>query len=304
MRVIVLCALIFVTSCGTIQKWGMRSASPMFKKSSDELTKENNWDFFRDSAPGNLKFLELLYLQDKNNLTLLSVLVKGYAGYAFAVPETLAFGDELAGIEDSPYKQQALLHYTRALDYGLDYLQKKGIPRKDLLAFDEKKLNERLNIELGKSDLAAVLYTAQAWGSLINLQKDNIALVAQVPKVKTLFDWVCGIDPEIDYGICDIFYAQYAASRPRMLGGNPEEGERLYLSAIEKNPRHLLLRVGYVQYLLLPGYEQEKYEVMAEELKAEFSKWMDINRDALQDVSDYRYDQGLNLFNAIAKKTF
>lgn len=304
MRVLVLSALIVLSGCGTIRKLGIRSATPMFTKSSDELTRENSWEFFKDSAPGNLKFLELLYLQDPNNLSLLSVLIKGYSGYAFAVPETLAYGDELAGVEDSPWKQQAIVHYTRALDYGLDYLSKKDISRGDLLNSDEKKLSDLLSKELDKDDLTAVLFTAQAWGSLVNLQKDNVALVAQVPKIKAMFDWVCSTDPKIENGVCDIFYAQYEASRPRMLGGDPKKAEELYLAAIKNRPHHLLMRIGYIQYLIIPGFEQEKYEKLSAELKSEIDKWGNLNRDSLDDTSDYKYDRQINLYNAIAKKRF
>lgn len=304
MRVLILAGLLALGGCGTIRKIGIRSTTPLFTKSSDDLTRENSWDFFRDSAPGNLKFLELIYLQDQNNLPLLSVLIKGYSGYAFAVPETLAFGDELAGKDDSPWKSQAIIHYTRALDYGLSYLEKKDISRSDLMGNDENKLVKQLSDELDEEDLVAVLYTAQAWGSLINLQKDNIALVSQVPKVKALFDWVCKEDPKIEQGVCDIFYAQYEASRPAMLGGNPKKAEELYLAAIQKHPQHFLMRMGYIQYLLVPAGEQEKYEAQAKDLQTQIDLWSNLNRDELKDVSPYKDARTLNLYNAIAKKRF
>lgn len=304
MRFIILSFLLGLSSCGTLQKWVMRSSSPMFKESSDKLTQEGNWDFFKESTPGNLKFLELLSLQDPGNQILKGVLVKGYAGYAFAVHETLAYGDELNGKEDSPAKKQAIFHYTRALDYGLDYFNQNKITRNELLNLDEKDLKEKLDKWLEKSDVTAALYLAQAWGSLINLQKDNIALVSQVPKVKVLFDWVCAQDPKIDYGVCDIFYAQYEASRPRMLGGNPKKAEELYLAAIQKYPKHLLIRVGLLQYLYVPAFEKEKYEAQAKVLREEFKNWQNINRDTLENTSEYKDAKDLNLFNAIAKKRF
>jgi hypothetical protein len=291
-----------LVGCGTLQKWGVRSTSPMFQKSSDGLLKEGNWDFFKASAPGNIKFVELLWEQDRENLVLLSVLVKGYAGYAFAVPETLAFGDELAGVDESPWKKEAIYFYTRSFDYGLLYLKKKKISANDLLG-DEKKLQKKLK-QLDIDDVMALLYTAQAWGSLINLQKDNIALVAQIPKVKVLFDRVCKLKPNIDQNVCDIFYAQYDASRPKMLGGNPANAEKLYLESIAKHPQNLLIRMSYIQYLLLPAFEQEKYEKEATTLKLEIASWEDMNRDELRNKSPYRKAKGLNLYNAIAKKRF
>jgi hypothetical protein len=304
MRLVAIGLLVILCGCGTVRKMVLRTSSPVFEESSNQLTQEGNWHFFKESAPANLKMVEMIYHQDPNNLDLLSVVIKGYAGYAFAVPETLALEAELSGSDNNFHKKQAVDFYTRALDYGMSYLDKKGISTKEFYNLSEDDLTQTLEKELDEDDLTAVLYTAQAWGSLINLQKDNMTLVSQVPKVKTLFDWVCGKKPSIDHGVCNIFYAQYEASRPKMLGGNPEKAKELYLSAIETFPKHLLIRLGYIQYLLLPGYEQAKYEQQAEFLKTEFEKWENFNRDTLENTSEYRGSKELNLYNAIAKKRF
>jgi hypothetical protein len=293
--------LLFLGAC-SIQKLAIRASAPVFMKSSDGITREGNWDFFRASAPANIKLLELLWEQDPGNTALLGVLVKSYAGYAFAIPETLAFEDELKGVEESEARRDAITFYTRALDLGLTYLGEHEISRNDLLG-DEKNLMKKLQ-GLGKEQVVPLLYTAQAWGSLINLQRDNIALIAQVPKVKLIFDRVCELDPQIEHNVCDIFYAQYEASRPKMLGGNPERGEELFRKAIAKNPQNLLIRMSYVQYLLLPAMDRDKYEREATELRAELAKWDDLNRDNLENTSSYRLIPELNLLNSIAKRRF
>lgn len=303
MHYLILTLILGLTGCSTFQKMAIRNVSPIFVEGSGKVTLERDWDFYRESAPGNLKFLEMIYLQDRDNLELLGTLVKGYAGYAYTVHETLAFGDELAGIDDSIHKKSAISIYTKALDYGMDFFQGKGIKKKDLLG-DEGDLKKLFNAKLGKKDYRAVLFTAQSWASLINLQKDNVALVSHVPKVKFLFDWVCKNEPSIEDGICEIFYAQYEASRPRMLGGNPEKAKELYLEAMKQRPKHLLIRLGFIQYLVLPGFDQVAYENEAKILKEEFAKWEDINRDSLEDNSDYKAVEHLNLFNAIARKRF
>lgn len=302
MTIYLLPLLLAVSSC-SLQKMALRSSTPIFEKTSDSMMKEGNWDYFRQSAPGNLKFLELLYDQDPQNLKLLSVLIKSYSGYAFGIKETLYFQDELAQVEDSPAKLEAIDFYTRAFDYGMYYLKERGIKARDLLSNDETELKKKLK-NIDKDDAIAVLYTAQAWGSLINLQKDNIALVGQIPKVKLLFDRVCEIDPNIDQNVCDIFYAQYEVSRPKMLGGNPEKGEKMFLEAIEKHPKNLLIRVSYLQYYVVPLMDGDKYESHAKILNEEFAKFRDFNRDSLEDQSPYKDVSGLNLYNAIAKKRF
>ena len=237
-------------------------------------------------------------------MSLLSVLVKGYAGYAYAVPETLAYADELEGIDESLNRRNAVDMYTRSLDYGLYYLSEKGIKSADLLTLEESKLQKLLDKELDEDDLTSVLFTAQSWGSLINLQKENIALVSLVPRVKILFDWVCTQKPDIEHGVCDIFYAQYEGARPRMLGGNPEKAKELYAKAIQMKPKHLLIRVTYLQQMVIPAFEAEIYEKEASLLRTEFAKWEDLKRDELQNTSEYREVEEINLFNSIAKKRF
>lgn len=295
--------LLVTTSCGTLQKWALRSSTPVFEKASDGLMKEGNWEFFRASTPGNLKFLELLYLQDKENYKLLSVLIRSYSAYAFTVHETLAYEDSLIGIEDSQAKKDAIAFYTRALDYGLVYFKHKGIDRSDLLSNDYEKLKTKLK-EFGEDDLYALLYTGQAWGSLINLQKDNIALVSQIPNVKLLFDRACWLKHNVDQNVCDMFFAQYETSRPKMLGGNPEKGEAMFIKSINKHPKNLLIRMNYIQSSIVPAMDAAKYEQQAEIMRKEIAEWEDINRDGLESVSTYKNSDDLNLYNAIAKKRF
>lgn len=295
--------LIALSGCGTVRKVALRTATPVFEKSSESMMKEGNWDFFKESSAANVKLIELLWEQDQKNKPLLATLIKGYAGYAFAVHETLAFGDDVSGKDESENKKNAIQFYTRALDYGLLYLNESGISTSDLLSSDDEKLSKKIN-ELGEDDVTALLYTAQAWGSLINLQKDSIPLVSQVPKVKLLFDRVCKLKPDIDNNVCDIFYAQYDCSRPKMLGGNPENGEKLFLAAIAKHPKNLLIRMSYIQYFLIPLMDGEKYEKEASLLREEIAKWDNMNRDNLQNESSYKDVPELNLYNAIAKKRF
>ncbi len=270
------------------------------------MTHESHWEFFRDGAPANLKFLELLSLQDPGNRVLKATLVKGYAGYAFGVWETLAFEDQLKGMENSLNVKQTIFFYTRSLDYGISYLKELGISSQDLISLSEEKLRAKLKSEVDEEDAEALLYTAQAWGSLINLQKDNVALVSQVPRVALLFDHVCSSYPKIepDLKICSLFKAQYEASRPRMLGGNPELARTMYQDLIKSNPQHHLIRVSYFQYLLIPGFEKELYGKEATVLRTEFNKWEDMNRDDLENHNEYQKNSAINLYNAVAKKRF
>lgn len=302
MKLYLISMLMLLGSC-SLQKMAIRSASPVFVGAADGMMRESNWDFFRTSAPGNIKFLEVLWEQDKDNLELLAALTKTYAGYSFAVHETMYLRDELLGLDESNWKKEAITYYTRALDFGLLYLKKRGLSERELIHLNGSALTKKLK-DLGPNDMPALLYTAQAWGSLINLQKDNIVLITYVPKVKQMFDRVCELRPQIDNNVCEIFYAQYESSRPKMLGGNPERGEKLFLDSIKNHPKNLLIRMNYLQYVIVPKMDKALYEKESVILKQEFLKWEDLGREDLVNRSSYATEKNLNLFNAIARKRF
>ena len=117
--------LFFVISGCSLQKMALRTTTPIFETSSNVIMKEANWDMVKEAAPANLKFLEVLWENDKSNFELLPVIIKSYSGYGFSILETLAFEDDLRGVENSRWKKQAIDIYTRAFDFGLLYLNQK-----------------------------------------------------------------------------------------------------------------------------------------------------------------------------------
>ena len=137
--------------------------------------------------------------------------------------------EELAGGKTEMGRFQALLNYSRALGFSQRYFKTRGFEMSEVISrMNEdngiKKLLEK-KLSHNKRDLETVLFTAQSLGALINLQKDNMGLISQLSAVKAMFDWVCGINPTINFGTCDIFYGAYEAGRPVMLGGNPKKGK-------------------------------------------------------------------------------
>jgi len=202
---------------------------------SAELNTEPNWSFFQAATPANLKMIEGLWYAQQDNEDLLSLLVKGYGGFGYGVSETLYLEDQLADNDIEKNKYDAISYYTKSFDYGIKYMAEKGIDYKELAANDAPiMLPAKLDDKLDEDDMIAVFYMAQAWGGLINLQRDNVVLMSQLGNVKTLMDWVCKQDPEFEYGSCQLFYAFYEAGRPAMIGGNLEKGKQLFLKYIEQ----------------------------------------------------------------------
>lgn len=251
------CTFVWFSSCSTFNQMVVSSGSNLMFEASRDVETESNYEILKSAIAPNLKLLEGLLSQSPKNAELLLTLNKGYTALAFIVNETEMYEEEWSGKKTEDNKKQALKNYTRSFNYGIRYLENKNITYKNLLSDTALSLEKNLNND--KQDLEAVLFTAQALGGMINLQKDNMTIVAQLPVVKTMFDWVCSKKPDINFGSCEIFYGAYESGRPKMLGGNPEKGKEYFLNGIKKHPHNWLIRTSFVQYYLIPMSDEEGF---------------------------------------------
>lgn len=299
---------LLLAGCASLQAIGVKISSPVIKQAADQ-TNESDWDYFKDSTPGNLKFVEGMLAAAPNDGNLLVTLTKGHAGYAYGVLETLYLNDKLTNISPSPLLQQTLRSYSRAIHYGLRYLNYRGVQFDQLRRAErspggvsgllQRHLNDKIN------DIEAVFFTAQAMAGTINLQRQNIFLVGSLSTVKGMFDWACGERPKLNFNACDIFYASYHAGRPRMLGGNPEKGREIFQKLIKERPQNLLARVSFIENYIIPMGNKKLYKeqldflIDAQEKSKMLPEWQ-ITRLSKEE----RDRKKIKLYNAIALKRF
>jgi hypothetical protein len=286
----------------------LKTAAPLFFKSTPGLEKEGNWQAFKEGTPGNLKLLDGLISLRPHDTNLLVPAIKGYAGYGFVVHETLFLDDKWSEKEKSIHREQALAYYSQAWKYGLEYLKQHGVSYKDLQeAVKKDGISGLLEDKLGDDlmDLEGVLFSAQALGSLINLQRQKMLMVAQLPIVKGMFDWACGKKPDLAHGTCMIFYGSYEAGRPKMLGGNPEKGRKIFENAIKAYPHNWLIRMAFIEHYIIPMSDEDLFLAQ----KLEFEKYVDWFEDELiwrPDLSNRAAfkNERLRLFQSVAVKRF
>lgn len=301
--------LVFLVSSCSFNRLAVNTSSGLLLDASSTAETETNFDLFKNAVPGNLMLLEGLLSQSPENKDILASLTKGYAGYAFAVNEQEALDEQWGESKSESGRNQTLFNYTRALNFGLRYLNQSQIDFNDLIG----KMNEPQGIQHlldkrlsdDRRDLELVVFTAQALAGLINLQKDNISLVAQLPVAKSMFDWVCMKDPKINYGMCDIFYGAYEAGRPKMLGGNPEKGKEIFQRAIAKHPHNWLIRTSYMQYYLIPQNDKEGFDQQMSYLKEReeaYRKHYVYAADSSEKEAEWSREPRMRFFQAIALK--
>lgn len=300
---------VILSSCGGLQRIGINKTSEIIYSASFDIESESNWENFEKAVLPNLKMAEGMLSLEPTNLDLLATLTKGYAGYALAINETLFMNDLYSGKLESLEQNQAIANYSKALEYGLRYLEQKSVTYAELgcLMNEEGQITLFLEKNLSKNllrDKELVLYTAMSLSSLVNLQKNRSFLVAQVPVGKQMMDWVCTQDPEIAGGACGLFYGSLESSRPKSLGGNPEKGKEYFLKVIANFPENYLARIFYIQHYIIPNMEENLFKEQMSFLEEAEKVFNESWRWAPQKVELTQKQKRLRLYQAIAFKRF
>ncbi len=302
--IILLLCLFSLSGCGSfINRMAVKSAGGMLAKASDEVLTEGNWDIFYYGVPGNLKLMEGLYHISPEDRGVLSGLVKGYAGYAFVVSETLALNEEYNESEIRPNTRQAIYHYSKAVNYGEQFLKTYGLDFDQIQKVSSsKEESSRLLGKLGTSkfELETLFFIGQAYGGLILFNLDDMALIAKRPIVKAIFDYVCQINPDFNRGACDIFYAANLVLTPAMMGGDPNKGQEIFEKAMNKYPENDFIRVAYMQFFTIPFEEEELFQESFNLLKKK-EKDFKASLEFDPNSKDNRRSS-INLFKAVAFK--
>jgi len=284
---------------------GLKMGAPLFYDASNQVLNEKNYESVEKGLAGNLILLEGLRSVRPQDPSLTATLIKGFVGYAFAINETYYLNDKFMDIEESIHKKQAIFNYSKALRYGEEYLLENDLTIKKLESSQrDGKLMSLLNDNLSENDetFNAIFFTAQALASLINLQRDKMAIVAKLPVAKGLFDWVCEKKPLFNNGACDIFYSSYEAGRPKMLGGDPEKGKMLFLKAMKKWPNNLLVRESFLEYYSIPMSDEKSFNSQVEILEKANEN---LQKELTWGSRNVKVTpEGYGLYNSIALRRF
>ncbi len=297
--------ILLITSCSSIRKTGLKMTTPLLYELSQEIYTERDWDILSESIPGLLKLTESLLYTIPDDLNLLASATKTRLAYAYSIHETNYLRDKLSGKINGIHKHRALLSYTKSLEHGLKYLKLKGVNKKELFLSItiENGVKNILNDNLKPNyqEITTTFYTANALASLINLQRDNLKLVTLLPIAKAMIDWACDKKYDIDNGACNIFYASYEVSRPRMLGGNPEKGRKIFEKAIKKYKANSLIRTSFIEYYIIPMENKNLYKKQKKHL---LENKKIFNKNNYWKLNGKNKNKNVNIFETIAFKRF
>jgi len=238
-----LLALIFP---GCIQSIAIHSVGGILDFGFQAFNEESDLEIGRSALASNLKLVEALIKADPGNEKLMLYAAQGFDAYALAFAE-----------DDSAQRARAL--YARAKEYGLEALEKRGVPRAKVDG-DEAGLRQALG-ELSIDDVPAVFWTALSWGSYINVSRDQTSAVADLPNVKAMMEFVMSKDSTYYYGGAPLFFGTVEAITPQALGGKPERARDFFERALAINGgKFLLTYVYYAKTYCVQTLHQEMFD--------------------------------------------
>jgi len=123
--------------------------------------------------------------------------------------------------------------------------------------------------QLRKKEVPALFWTAYAWGSLILLQQNSPARIAELPIVDMMMQRVLELDENYFFGGPHLFYGGYFGSRPKTLGGDPERARKHILQAIEiTKGKYLMAKFLFAKFYAAPAQNKDIFKNTLEEILA------------------------------------
>jgi tetratricopeptide (TPR) repeat protein len=225
--------------------------APVVKIASQAFNAESDPDLAREASPGQLKTAEGFLAADPTNKMLLQVVAQGYIEYAFGFLE-----DDIEVLPDDPQhsaQRDALAAratglYDRALEYAIQ-----------LLSLEDKHFRDSFNKDVASAESAAkkldkaqapgLFFAGLALASAINLNRNDVARVVDLPKAISLIKRAYQLDPKFYNGGAAMTLGTIYSAQGKAMGGDPDAAKKYFEEAMAASGgKFLLTKVMYARF--------------------------------------------------------
>ena len=192
---------------------------------------ESDPELAREAAPGQLKTIEGFWFVAPGNRKLIRLLAQGYCEYTFGFLESDLEGLTMAGHDDdetADLRRRATGLYQRCTAYGLKLLDRswQQAMTGSIIAFRDKVAHA------GKGDVEGMFFTALGLASAININRDDLAMVADLPRARMMFERIIQLDETFYNAGAHTALGMMYAARGKDVGGDPARGREHFERAI------------------------------------------------------------------------
>jgi predicted anti-sigma-YlaC factor YlaD len=224
----VVCLALVLPGC-SVKRMAIKTVANSLSEGTSSFATDDDPELIKEALPFGLKTLEGLLAELPTHRPLLRSVAAGFTSYAAAFIQP-----EIRGLEDvdldlaREQKVRARRMFIRARDYGLRALE---------VAYPKFRQNLMLDPKVAlaktvKKDVPDLYWTAAAWGSAISLGKDQMDLVADVPRVDALIHRALELDEAWDTGSLTEFMIAFE-SRGDAQGGSLDRARTYFTRTTE-----------------------------------------------------------------------
>lgn len=272
-RLTLLVSIIVLLGGCSLQKMALDQTASILKGAMPAFEKDKDYHFVEQSLPGSIKMVEGFLEAGPDNQDLLLMASQAYMAYGLLFIE-----DRLGEAEeDSPAEEQYLARakemYRRSHNYGLRLLETQRPGFTAAFAKGGEDLTKALAACQSKEDAAGIFWVGMPLAAAVNLSRDDVAMIAMLPKVKALIARTLELDESYYHAGAHMILGSLDGSTPKMLGGDTEKAKKHFSRALELTKRRfLLVQVMMAQTLAVQLQDQALFKKLLDEvLKAPLS---------------------------------
>lgn len=229
------------------------------------VDRQDDLGLARIAVESNLAMMEGLRVTIPEDDKLLQLLAEAYTGYAFGFVEDDL--DRMAEVDPDKelVVERALGLYRRGRDAGLERLRLvHDMP--DLRTASDEAFAKAVR-ELEREDVPTAFWTANAWGSMINLGQEDPTLVLELPRVEALMKRVLELDPEYFDGGAHLFFGLMKASVPAALSDETESALEHFAEADRvAGGKNLMVKALRARFVLVAKRDRDGFVAALEEV--------------------------------------
>lgn len=246
-------------------------AAPSLKKAADSLNQESDFDFAAQAAPALVKTAEGFLAIDPDNHALLEMVAQGYIAYTFGILE-----DEIEATPDdssheaqrTKLKARATNMYERAFGYAFKALKQDDKHFPDAFGKDIPTFEKELKA-LDADSVPALFFLGLSIGASVNLNRDDVARVADLPKAMATLKRAYALDKKFFYGAPSMALGTFNCAAGKMLGGDPEAGKKYFEESIAAtNGKLLFTKVMYARFCGVITQDRALFESVLKDVLA------------------------------------
>jgi hypothetical protein len=266
--------LLFAVSGCSMRQIALNQTAAVLKDALPAFEREWDYELASQALPGSIKTIEGFLVSAPKNADLLLLLSRAYGAFGLAILEDRYEREKIAAAardeDDSPAVERLRTRvkemYLRAHRYGLRLME----TRKSGFRAAFKKGREALKNQLAacdKGDVPALFWTTMPLATALNIGRDDVTLIAVVPKIKVVMKRIIELDEGYYYGGAHLVLGGLYGGVGKMLGGNAKLAKTHFERALALSKRRfLVVQEMYARTLAVQVQDKKLFRVLLSEV--------------------------------------